>query len=426
MYAYLGIACLLGVAILSIQVVGHRHRHLRVVLFGALFFRVLLVVVDHLGLLVLPGSGADGAVFMNRALAWAELPWTNLLPLFDPTQAHAYSWIGAALMKILGAHPLVFRSLNLVAGIWVVILVALLAEQLWGKRAAKVSASIAAFYPFAAFNSAVTLREEFSILFFLVGLYFFIKWARVGAGAGIVIAFLGFWLATVMHPGWSSAFIGVGAYAASIFLRVIGQFIRSKRAKRRDLRAAGSNLIVIAVAVVSVVLSGGVELGKGISVGTQDADLSELIEARFERDPAGGSAYPAFVATGDPYSQPWLIPSRIIYFVFSPFPWDIRSPIHLIGFLSSGLYLLLCWHIYNSFPKLRERPECVAMLFMLFALVFVFAIGTTNIGTAIRHRTKLLVLFVLLAGPELGRRGLWPWTRGTRITAHYAPAQRGP
>jgi 4-amino-4-deoxy-L-arabinose transferase-like glycosyltransferase len=305
----------------------------------------------------------------------------------------------------------VLTLLNLVAGIWVVILVALLAQQLWGEKAARLTASIAAFYPFAAFNSAIPLREEFSILFFVFGLYFFTKWARAGGGAGILLALAGFACASMIHPGWSAAFLGVGAYAASILVQIFAQGLKTKTIKRRNIRAAGNSLAVLAVAIISIVITGGVQLGKGIGVLTEEFDLVSTIEGRFGSDPSGGSAYPALIATGDPYAQPWLIPSRMIYFVFSPFPWDIRSPVHLLGLVSSLLYLVLCWRIYRAFPRLRERPECVAMLFMLFALVFVFAVGTTNIGTAIRHRTKLLVLFLLLAGPEFARGAFLPRIR---------------
>ena len=45
----------------------------------------------------------------------------------------------------------------------------------------------------------------------------------------------------------------------------------------------------------------------------------------------------------------WAIPVKVTYLLFSPFPWDIKTPAHLIGLIDGLLYL---GHIIIIFRKL--------------------------------------------------------------------------
>ncbi|HSH48962.1 MAG TPA: hypothetical protein VK991_10295, partial [Halomonas sp.] len=73
------------------------------------------------------------------------------------------------------------------------------------------------------------------------------------------------------------------------------------------------------------------------------------------------------------------------------------SPRHLLGLVSSVLYGFLAWRVFRGWGRLTQREEGLALLFIFGAITFVFALGVNNIGTAIRHKTKLLGLFVILA-----------------------------
>tara|TARA_Y200000002_G_scaffold339231_1_gene309093 strand:+ start:76 stop:237 length:162 start_codon:yes stop_codon:yes gene_type:complete len=39
------------------------------------------------------------------------------------------------------------------------------------------------------------------------------------------------------------------------------------------------------------------------------------------------------------------------------------------------------------------------MLMILLAYIFVFGLGVGNFGTGIRHRSKFVIIFILLAAP---------------------------
>lgn len=359
-----------------------------------------LMWADHFGLFQIPGSNADAAGFVRHARFLAELPWLAMLELYDPTNAHnGYAWYGAFIMRLVGFHELVIPVMNLVAGSAGLIFCCFIIQDMWGKNAAKISAWIFAIYPFYAFNSAIALREEFAITPFVIGLFYLLRWARNQSFFGVFIAAIFFGIATSIHPGFVGAFVGMALFMGVRAFRSIVLIIRGSGVSRSELFNTLGSVLGLVVLVGIITIGGGLSLGKGITVGGESGgeEILDTIESRFQRDAEGGSAYPAFLAKGDPITQPWLIPGRMIYFHFSPFPWDIKSPKHLLGLVSAFLYMFLFYRIYKGWPKLKERPEHEVMLFMLIGLTFIFAIGVTNIGTAIRHKAKFLVLIVVMA-----------------------------
>lgn len=76
----------------------------------------------------------------------------------------------------------------------------------------------------------------------------------------------------------------------------------------------------------------------------------------------------------------------------------------MLGLVSALLYIFLFYKIYKGWSRLKERPEHEVMLFMLIGLTFVFGIGVTNIGTAIRHKTKFIILILLMAASSFSSK----------------------
>lgn len=379
-----------------------RRRWLMFPILSAFFARIFLIILDYYKIFSPPGGNADALVFTRKAYEWSLLSWEELFNTFNYSASYVYSTVGAVFFKIFGFNTLLLPSLNTLAGVLVVYFTALMAHDLWGRRSGIMCGSIMALYPFAAFNSVIALREEFSVLLFVLSLFCLLKWIAGRGAQWILFNFIFLSMAIMLHPGWIGALIGVAAYLAIFSFRIIIKTAKGSLLQRRSLGKFVSSILVFLLASTIVIGSGGVTLAKGITIGKEDdSNIEETIESRFERDPKGGSAYPGFIATGNPYSQPWLIPARMIYFHFSPFPWDIRSIRHVLGLLSSLLHIFLFYGLYKSWGEIKRREECMALLLVFGALTFIFAIGVTNTGTAIRHKTKFLSLLVVLAGPYL-------------------------
>ncbi len=314
-----------------------------------------------------------------------------------------YPWLGGVLQKIVGQSELMLISTSFLFGHIIVVVISVIVYQLWGRRQAIMAAYIMALYPFAAFNSVLAMREEVSIMFFSVGLYFFIRWIRGISPLGLLSSGIFFVFAISFHPGWVGAFVGIALYLIYFLYRAVKTNDGGRVTKLHAFKILLA-LGMLVGAVGMIALGDGVSLGKGVEIGGDgESDIGDAIEERFSREARGGSAYPGFIAQGNPYTQPWLIPARIVYFHFSPFPWDLRSPRQVLGLVSSVLYWFLAWRLYRGWHHIKYREEALALLLIFGAITFVFAVGATNIGTAIRHKTKLLGLFVILAAASFDR-----------------------
>lgn len=376
---------------------GCRHRWLLWPLVLAYFFRIFLLILDYTRIFRPPGATADGARFIRDAQHYANLDWDVLFRIMPMFHSGFYAWIGGIGQKIVGESPFFLIMTNFFFGHVVVAVTAIICYQIWGKRPAIFAAMIMALYPFGAFNSILSMREEVAIMFFLMGLYFYIRWVAGKSALGLLWGGVLFGVAVLFHPGWVAAFIGVAGYLVYFLYRALF------KERQRFVSKLHASKMILAIGMLffsvgMVTLSGGISLGKGVEIGGEsEGSIADTIEGQFVREGSGGSAYPSFVAQGNPYTQPWLIPARIIYFHFSPFPWDIRSPLQVTGLISAILYWFLAWRVYRGLGEIKQREECIAMLFIFGAITFVFALGVNNIGTAIRHKTKLLGLFVILA-----------------------------
>lgn len=390
-------ACFLMAYVVAL-VAGARQKTLLPWLVAGVSIRVAMLFMEMVGLWTPPQSTADASRFIREASELSTQSWVGLLAALDYRSAISYAVTGAALFKVIGYHDYAMQATNVVAGTMNICFATLLVRRYVGPTAATGAAVLLCLYPFAAFNSVVALREEFGILFFLLGLACLMRWSERGNIVPFLIGNAFFVFASFVHPG----FIAAAIAATGFFMISAVRNLKGGGDRRNAMISALVGLVMFSGAVAG--LAGGIELGKGMELTLDPDEISETIGSRFQRDSMGGSAYPSVIAQGDPFSQPWLIPARIVYFLYSPFLWDVRSPVHLSGLLVGVLYIWLsvrAWRAWRS-GMISGRMRVLGWIFI--CMTFVFALGVTNSGTAIRHKTKFFPLLVILAAPTFRRR----------------------
>jgi len=391
------LSCVLAAYAIALMA-GARQRTLLPWFLAAVTIRVAMLALDAADIWAPPNSNTDAAGFIRQAHVLSAQPWPQLIAALDYRSAISYVVSGAALFKVIGFHPYAMQATNLVVGTINICLATLLVRKHISQAAATGAAVLLCLYPFSAFNSVVALREEFAILFFVAGLVSLMKWVDRRSIAPFFLANGFFVLASFVHPG----FIGAVIAAAGYFMVTAVKDLGRGGDRRSSMISALVGFVMFLGAVV--VLASGVQLGKGIELSLDPDALAGTIEGKFERESMGGSAYPAFVAQGNPISSPWLIFARMAYLLYSPFPWDVRSAVHIGGLLVGFLYLWLSMRAWRAWRTglIGGRMRVLGWIFL--ALTLVFAIGTTNSGTAVRHKTKFFPLLVILAAPTFRRR----------------------
>ncbi|MCW5867212.1 MAG: hypothetical protein KIS61_08095 [Candidatus Eremiobacteraeota bacterium] len=97
------------------------------------------------------------------------------------------------------------------------------------------------------------------------------------------------------------------------------------------------------------------------------------------------------------------LPAILFMYMFAPLPWQIRGFLDIYAFAEAVLRMALCWgawvNIKEASPDLRGR--LVFVLGVSLLLEFLWATGTTNWGTAIRHHSMAYGGLLLVGGGPL-------------------------
>ena len=135
---------------------------------------------------------------------------------------------------------------------------------------------------------------------------------------------------------------------------------------------------------------------------SSSTDVNNL-QGRTQGATRGTAAWPEWTKINSPIEMVYKAPIRSIYLVFAPFPWDVNRLRHLIGMFDAILYMYLSYLILTNIRSIWNDPVLRIFLLILLSYIFVFGIGVGNFGTGIRHRSKFVVIFILLAAPLLKR-----------------------
>ena len=113
----------------------------------------------------------------------------------------------------------------------------------------------------------------------------------------------------------------------------------------------------------------------------------------------GGASFPIWTVAENPIELIYKIPIRAIYFIFAPFPWDISEVKHIFGLIDGLLFIYLSFLILKNIKFIWNNFTLRVIFLILIAYIVVFAVGVGNFGTGIRHRSKFVFMFILLARP---------------------------
>ncbi len=365
------------------------------ILFVALVVRVIFLLVGEY-ITPLPDSTADALTFEVVAWQMAEEGFYSVLGNFKGPDPRFISWLIAIPYSLLDRSMLMAKCMSLLFGIGSVFLGWKLANKIWNKKIANKVGWFIALFPSLVLYSVITMREAYIVFFLLVALYGVVSWVKADNLKSIVLALTGFIGATFFHGGMlvgGIAFLGI--VGASSLKRLFKSLI--------NLRINPKIFILLFLFFISA----GLYLSNKISVPylgsfENSTDIENLI---YKTDVAtrGVASWPEWTVISSPIEMIYKTPIRALYVMFAPFPWDIIKMKHLIGMFDAFLYMYLSFLIFKNRKVILKDPLLRIILIILLSYILVFAIGVGNFGTGIRHRSKFVVIFILLAAPQLKR-----------------------
>lgn len=350
-------------------------------------------------ILPLPDSTADARTFERVAWEWSQGGFIHAVHQITGPDSYFISWIISVLYAATDRSLLMAQSVSMLFGMGTVLLGSLLAKELWGLGASIKAGWMLACFPTLILYSALVMREAYIWFFVLVAFSGVVLWAKRGNLRYIFLALSGFIGAAFFH---GAMFVG----AVFFMLYLGGHALKKLLFSLSRLRVHLFSLLLVGGVVVALFgyVASGISLPK---IGSFQQAMSEeqiirIVESRtLGSGGEGGALYPEWTqptSTAEVFTK---APVRMAYFLFSPFPWDVRNPAHLIGLFDGLLYVLLVFILWRNRRAIWANPAARAMLFIMLGYVLVFSFGVGNFGTGLRHRAKFVAGLIILAAPLL-------------------------
>jgi 4-amino-4-deoxy-L-arabinose transferase-like glycosyltransferase len=390
----LGFTTILLISLMT-YILSIRYPEISKILFWALIVRIIVLLMGHY-IVTLPDSTADAESFEGYAWDLAENGFSNLLTNFLGPNPYFISWFIGIFYSLFGRSMLMAQSFTLIFGMGSLFLGWLLAKKLWNNRVANKVGWTIAFFPSLILYSFLIMREAYICFFILLALYGVVNWVKTDKFFYIILATVGFISATFFH---GAMIVGMIVFAIIFGIICLLRLLNSLIKYRINLKIFTFLLLFLTVSgyymsnKIYVPYIGTFEKGTNIDVLLQKTSQST----------AGEASWPKWTIAKTPFELLYKAPIRSLYVVFAPFPWDVKKTKHLIGMLDSFLYIYLTFLILTNIKVIWRDPAIRFILIILISYIFVFGIGVGNFGTGIRHRSKFVIIFILLAAPMLKR-----------------------
>ena len=381
----------ISIVILVTLILAMRSPSISKILIVALIIRVFLLLFGHY-VSPLPGGNLDAEYFERKAWEFAQGGIFDVLGNFDFGPFVFFSSLHAIPYSLFGRSILMAQSIGLLFGIGLVFYSWKLANILWGERIAKKVGWTIALFPSLILYSILFLREVYVSFFLLLAIYGAVNWIKTKNYRSIFLSSFGFGLATLFHGSMIIGMIVFISFVAATYLKILF----------KSLYKFKINLKILPIFLVCIIVLGLFVFNKiNVSyIGNFEKSVNiDLLIQKTYNSTMGEAAWPDWTVAKSGIELFYVAPIRSIYFLFSPFPWDIKKLVHIIGLIDAILYMYLVFLIFMNIHIIWRDPSLRFILIVLLCYIFVYGFGVGNFGTALRHKTKFTFMFILLAAP---------------------------
>ena len=367
--------------------------------------RVFLLYLDyygkHIGTVL--HSGGDSERFYEWGLYISE----DLSRMKEISYTKYTDFLGI-LYWIIGDQRFFSQFINVILGMWSIFVFYKILDLFKLKDSKKLFfLALYGFFPQNIIFSSILLREALIQFFFVYSLLFFTKWLMSNNRINMFKTIIFVLLCSLFHPGMISSLL---VYGFMFLFLDVKKYSFNYSFKRKTLLVLFCGFTFALIAYNISILNGK------FSFLISDTNLSLLEKYESNRGiEEGGATYLRNYKINSIVDFIILVPLRLIYFVFSPMPYDVRGVGDLAAIiLDSSFYYFLVYIIIRSRKIIKDNIFRIfpKVFFILFLTVSIgFALGTENSGTAMRHRSKifpaLIIVVVFMESIKQNRRSIW-------------------
>ncbi len=284
---------------------------------------------------------------------------------------------------IFDVSYIVPRMFNCLAGAFLALYAYRIGSRAYGNNAGKVAGLMAAFFPSLVLWSSLNMRDIWlALAIIIIAWHAVLLREKISIPSIIVIAITLIWIE--MNR----------AYLVPIMALTVASPFVFGRAKEWYKDLAILVLMLIAIGAVLYFF----QAGKG---GMEYLNLEEANKQRLTlaRASVGKSGYLQDVDTSKPLTLLAYSPLLIAYFLFSPFPWDIRGVRQLLTLPEMiAWYICIPFVVMTMIDAIRDKTRKGLTLLMPLVIISVsYALSSGNMGLAYRHRAQVVTFYLIFA-----------------------------
>ena len=251
------------------------------------------------------------------------------------------------------------------------------------------------------------LREPYQILFFMLSVYWGLRFQLKHTKEAIIFCVFSALIMGFFHR----ALILYVLFLLPVLFLWFPQEISSSLSNRwrfskwRLITVSLVLFLIVGILIIGVLIN--IEgLGPAVSV-LSGKGLQYAAEYRarliFEKAPDARAKYGIMLDTSSLGSLIRTTSLIFFYYLFAPFPWQVTNWLDLYGVAESLLRFVLI--VFSIVSRYRtdgvQRRIWGLFLIIYFSMTFLWAMGTINYGTSIRHHLLTNWIIIILGGPGL-------------------------
>tara|TARA_Y200000002_G_scaffold383045_1_gene402779 strand:- start:2247 stop:3263 length:1017 start_codon:yes stop_codon:yes gene_type:complete len=253
-----------------------------------------------------------------------------------------------------------------------------------------------ALYPIIIQYTSLTLKESLFTLFLILSIHQFIIWFEKRNLINFFLLNIFLFIDTLFYIASITAILLIWIYF------IISFIINYLKYNKNNLKILSLFYLVCSIFVIYFLINFENILNLEIIYFDKINNLFNFNKWKvlLSITLQGDASYPRWIIPNNTIDIFFKIVIRFFYLLYSPFIWDIEKPSHVVGFIDSLIYLFLTLLIFLNFKKIIGNKLVFIIFFIILIEIIIFAIGTGNFGTGLRHRSKFLIFFILFAYPN--------------------------
>ena len=341
----------------------------------------------------MPDSWGDATKFELEAWAMSQDGFFEVFKKFPSDRNSLFiSWILAFFYSLTDRSLILGQSLSLLFGMGSVLLGARLTSKIWNEKISLKVGWLLALYPTLILYSGLILREAYVWFFLLIAIYGIVSWFENRGVKALILIFIGFSGATFYHGGM---FFGLFIFFCSLVITNLIETIK----RLKYFRISINSLIFLSLSIIIVIYFITIAdwIPKIGSIGKM-FDFEKILEEMSNRN-INRAAFPEWTVPKTPIELIYKAPIRVLYFMFSPFLWEVKKLPHFLGFFDGLFFIMLFIFTIKNIKSIWSN-QILRIIFIILASYFIlYGLSTGNFGTGLRHRTKFLIISIILVAP---------------------------